>query len=229
VEKQGARQSLCAHEAGHSVAAAIVLQRLVNTMVCTKYETNGLDIHVVHYGNSGGASDPDFVFQPNKCDLEDLPPALQARVICSAKDFLPSAIMVCAGPAAEARFCEEENLPFGSTYFSASDREEIDRLCWLAHNSDGTDKEVFERTAWARTHEFINHPSVWMVIKNVANELFAGLRKCEPEVPTTGQSVAYVMSAPRLNEIIDIDNISASWLRRRAGSPLCQVQQIRRA
>jgi hypothetical protein len=105
--------------------------------------------------------------------------------------FWGSAVVTCAGPAAEMKFCEQGGLPRGHVgYTDAKPNEWTNRLVWTTAARDGA---AFQRLVWRDACRLMDVPLIWSAVQAVEAELFSGLLKLEPMDPRPGDSIKFVM------------------------------------
>jgi hypothetical protein len=207
--ENGAALAICHHETSHSALRFALGFHCGPTVVQTRFrrEPGSYILRALTSGASYGSGTgrlPDIVEIPKfdeseiirSVDDEDVP------LMCW-QDFLPFAIITCAGDAGERKFRILHDLPVSAR--SEGDRVHCENYAHDVWNVCGRDGAAFLRLAWAATQKFLEIPEIWRAVSSVADELRAGLVINSRPVPWPGV-VQYAMPGH-----------VAEWLMQQAG------------
>jgi hypothetical protein len=116
------------------------------------------------------------------------------------RGFVKNAVITCAGPAGEMKFCSQEGLSRAYVgYTDARPLEWTTRLLWVTAGRDGA---AFTRLVWREACRLIDEPLFWRAVQAVEAELFSGLLRLEPADPRPGDRVEFVMPGARAEELM---------------------------
>lgn len=82
------------------------------------------------------------------------------------------AIMSAAGPAAELKYCQENELPARILGGSESDHRSIEAIGKRISNCDGRSRHAFEELAWRGACRMLNRPEIWNAVYELSQALF---------------------------------------------------------
>jgi hypothetical protein len=88
---------------------------------------------------------------------------------------LVSAVVSCAGPAAELRFRREVGSPARLLWATIGDHESVDGIGKLLEDRHGRDSFAFRRLAWRTAWRLMHRPEVWSAVSELAFILHDGM------------------------------------------------------
>lgn len=85
--------------------------------------------------------------------------------------LLREAIAICAGPAAERRFCFDEGMTLRGLDGSGGDHRDVDEVIAKTLERSGRRRDAVLRLAWRRAQSMVNEQAIWTAIQELAYEL----------------------------------------------------------
>jgi hypothetical protein len=203
IEALGAKSVAAHHEAGHLLAAKAFGEHAPDTVLRVVFvRGNHGDVFADHHGYCGewrrGGYDLAIRERPK---IPDIPPGKNGFVAPAGIKLKP-AIITCAGPAAEWRFCATRGFPQRLKYSAESDRRTLENYAQIEKNACGSDKEEFVERAWRAAQSFLDDPVQWAAVEAIAGELITGLGKATPETPKAGDEAEFVLSFAQAEAIM---------------------------
>jgi hypothetical protein len=204
VEMLGARKASAIHEAGHCFAAYAMSGILRDTVFGVQYASGCCgDLLASFVGYYGQWEENGYahIMESPRQKIPECPP--------SPGDFifpfglkLASAMISCAGPAAEWKFRAERALPQHTKHTAAGDRRDMHDFAAIERNGSRTDPDSYLEMAWRITQELIDEPGPWCAVNALANELDSGLFNVQPLMPRPGDYAEFVLRGEQAQAII---------------------------
>jgi hypothetical protein len=194
----GALAAVCVHEASHAVMMVCTGRRIGSIEVAMNFERayGGAVIALVR-GNVRLAGVTSH-FEASPAGVPVRRPH-DSPIYCWLA-FLKSALVTAAGPAGEMKFRAPAGLSRG--YVCGTDARTLEWYRRVLGTTAGRDGTAFTRLAWREACRLMDVPVIWKAIGAVEGELFSGLLRLEPADPRPGDSIKFVMSGERAEELI---------------------------
>jgi hypothetical protein len=199
---RGEVAAIANHEAAHTVVRYALGSRSGAVSVKTIY---GRGPNGVTQAMVTGVSEPwrepgDFIWLATP--KGNIPVSLGAiNIFACWRPFLRSAMVTCAGHAAQRKYCASQGLPIRAG--SEGDRESCERDARRTWACAGRDGQAMLRLAWARTQTLLEMPEVWKAVQAVEAALFSGLLWREPPDPGPGDEVSFAIEGADVEAIIE--------------------------
>jgi hypothetical protein len=199
---RGEVAAIANHEAAHTVVRYALGSRSGAVSVKTIYGRgpNGVTQAMVT-GVSEPWREPGDIIWP-ATPKQKIPVSLAATNIFACwRPFLRSAMVTCAGHAAQRKYCASQGLPIRAG--SEGDRESCERDARRTWACAGRDGQAMLRLAWARTQLMLDDPTVWKAVGVVEAALFSGLLWREPADPRPGDEVSFAIEGADVEALIE--------------------------